>query len=108
MWMEQVLQLTRWSGLLVLFPKGVGWCMLCGIMPFLPGLAGIWEGEWLTFGSSPVTADDVEVWPYSVGLWVKLVTFLGCVALTVGTAAGSRAAGGGCLHLAGCRRSSQR
>ena len=44
---------------------------------FLPEPAGIWVGEWLTFGSSPVTADAVEVWPYSVGLLVKLVTLLG-------------------------------
>ena len=28
-------------------------------------------------GTSLVTADDVEVWPYSVGLSVKLKTFLG-------------------------------
>ena len=44
---------------------------------FLPGPAGLWGSDWITFGSSPVTADDVEVWPYSVGLLVKLVTFLG-------------------------------
>ena len=37
---------------------------------FLPGPTGFWEGEWLTFGSSLVTADDVEVWPFSVGLLV--------------------------------------
>ena len=42
---------------------------------FLPRLAGVWEGEWIALGSAHVTADDVEVLPYSVGLVVKLVTF---------------------------------
>ena len=51
--------------------------MLCVIMPFCLGQRIMWEGEWITFGSSPVTADDVEVWPFSVDLLVKLVTFLG-------------------------------
>ena len=32
--MVVVLHLIRWSGLLVLFPRGVDWCMLCVIEPF--------------------------------------------------------------------------
>ena len=36
---------------------------------FLPGPAGMWESEWIALGSAPVTADDVEVWPYSVGFF---------------------------------------
>ena len=58
----------------------------------MPGPAGFWEGEWLTFGSSPVTADDVEVWPYSVGLLVRLVTFFGTLHWP---AAGADLGGGG-------------
>ena len=44
---------------------------------FLPGSSGIWEGEWISLASAPVTADDVGAWPYSVGILVKWVTFLG-------------------------------
>ena len=44
---------------------------------FLPGPVDLWEGEWISLGASPITADDVEVWPYSVGLLFKLSTFLG-------------------------------
>ena len=44
---------------------------------FLPGPASMWEGEWIALGAAPVTADDVEAWPYSVGILVELVAFLG-------------------------------
>ena len=44
---------------------------------FLPGPSGIWEGEWISLASAPVTAEDVGAWPYSVGMLVKWVTFLG-------------------------------
>ena len=37
---------------------------------FLPGLSGIWEGEWMSLASAPVTADDVGAWPYSVEMLV--------------------------------------
>ena len=37
----------------------------------------MWEGEWIALGSALVTADDVEVWRYSVAILVKLATFLG-------------------------------
>ena len=38
---------------------------------FLPGPVGMWEGERIALGSASVTADDVEVWPYSVRLLVN-------------------------------------
>ena len=44
---------------------------------FLPGPAGTWVGEWVALPAAPVTAEDVETWPYSVGILVKLVAFLG-------------------------------
>ena len=43
----------------------------------LPGSVDLWEGEWISLGASPITAGDVEVWAYSVGLLVKLSAFLG-------------------------------
>ena len=44
---------------------------------FLTGPVDLWECEWISLGASPITAGDVEVWPYSVGLLVKLSAFLG-------------------------------
>ena len=44
---------------------------------FLPGPVGIWDGDWVSFGVSGVTAVDVRVWPYSVSLLVKMSAFLG-------------------------------
>ena len=38
---------------------------------FLPGPVDIWDGDWVSFGVSGVTAEDVQVWPYSVSLLVK-------------------------------------
>ena len=38
---------------------------------FLPGPVGIWDGDWVSFGVSGITAEDVGVWPYSVSLLVK-------------------------------------
>ena len=43
---------------------------------FLPGPAGIWDGEWIALAAAPNTADDVGTWPYSVGVLVKWVAFL--------------------------------
>ena len=43
---------------------------------FLPGPAGIWDGEWTALAAAPVTADDVGTWPYSVGILVKCFAFL--------------------------------
>ena len=44
---------------------------------FLPGPACLWSGEWVSFGVSGVTVDDVRVWPYSVSHLVKVSAFLG-------------------------------
>ena len=41
----------------------------------LPGPAPIWDSECVLLTS--ITADDVSHWPYSVGILVKLVAFLG-------------------------------
>ena len=43
----------------------------------MPGPVGIWDGNWVSFGVSGVTAEDVRVWPYSVSLLVKVLAFLG-------------------------------
>ena len=44
---------------------------------FLPGPVGIWDGGWVSFGVSGITAEDVIVWPYSVSLLVKVSAFSG-------------------------------
>ena len=64
-------------GLLVLCLKGGELLMLFVILLFLPGPVDLWGGEWVSFGVSSVTADDVRVWPYSVSLLVKVSAFLG-------------------------------
>ena len=45
-------------------------------MPFLPGPAGIWDGEWIALAAAPVAADYVGTWPCSVGILIKWVAFL--------------------------------
>ena len=44
---------------------------------FLPGPVGLWSGEWVSFGVSGITVEDVRVWPYTVSLLVKISAFLG-------------------------------
>ena len=51
---------------------------------FLPGPPGIWESEWLHVPSFAVSADDVAHWPYSLGLLVKWVFFVGNLHWPVG------------------------
>ena len=51
---------------------------------FLPGPAGIWDGEWIALAAAPVTAEDVGAWPYSVEMLVKLVAFWVRLGLTLG------------------------
>ena len=58
-------------------PKGRGVVHAVRDHAFLPGPVGLWKGEWISLGASPTTAGDVEVWPHSVGLLVKLSAFLG-------------------------------
>ena len=54
-------------GLLDLFSKGEGWFLLCVIVSCCLDLR--------LFG--PLTAEEVGAWPYSVGILVKWVAFLG-------------------------------
>ena len=44
---------------------------------FLPGPVDIWCGDWVSFGVSGTTVEDVRVWPYSVSLLVKNVGLFG-------------------------------
>ena len=44
---------------------------------FLPGPPGIWGSDWVNVPSSAVFVEDVTHWPYTPGLLVKWVTFLG-------------------------------
>ena len=44
---------------------------------FLPGSPGFWDSDWVTVPSSIICADDIALWPYTPGLLVKWVTFLG-------------------------------
>ena len=43
----------------------------------LLGPAFIWTSDWVILRPSAITAEDVGAWPYSVGILVKWVTFLG-------------------------------
>ena len=43
---------------------------------FLPGPAGIWDGEWGVVAATHITCHDIELWPYSVSMLVKWVAFL--------------------------------
>ena len=43
----------------------------------LPGTASIWTSDRVSFLPSVFTAEDVCAWPYSVGILVKWITFLG-------------------------------
>ena len=43
----------------------------------LPGPPGVWESEWVNVPASAFCADDTAHWPYTAGLLVKWVSFLG-------------------------------
>ena len=43
----------------------------------LPGPAFIWTSDWVSLPPSADTAEDVNVWPYSVGILIKWVAFSG-------------------------------
>ena len=47
------------------------------LVPCDGGPPGIWDSEWVHFLASAVCAEDGGSWPYSPGLWVKWVSFLG-------------------------------
>ena len=51
--------------------------MRLGMGPFLPGPAGIWDGEWVVVAATLVTCHDIELWSNSVRMFVKWVSFLG-------------------------------
>ena len=44
---------------------------------FLPGPLGIWDSEWVTMPATAICVDDIAHWPYTPGLLVKWVAFLG-------------------------------
>ena len=44
---------------------------------FLPGPPGIWDSEWVPVPASAICAEDIACWPYTPGLLVKWVSFLG-------------------------------
>ena len=44
---------------------------------FLPGPPGIWDLGWVSTRASAISADDIAYWPYTPGLLVKWVSFLG-------------------------------
>ena len=44
---------------------------------FLPGPLGIWDSEWVNVRASAVCAEDSAQWPFTPGLLVKWVSFLG-------------------------------
>ena len=43
---------------------------------FLPGPPGIWNSEWFQVPAAVVCAEDVALWPYTLGLLVKWISFL--------------------------------
>ena len=46
-------------------------------LAMLPGPPALWLGEWVAGLSVAIDADDVAQWPYTPGLLVKWVSFLG-------------------------------
>ena len=43
---------------------------------FLPGPAELWVGPWVSVAATPISCRDIELWPFSVGMLVKWVSFL--------------------------------
>ena len=69
---------------------------------FLPGPAGIWDGEWRVVAVTRITCHDIELWPYSVSMLVKWVAFLSTLHWPqVGTDLGVGGAGGVDLGVGG-------
>ena len=52
----------------------------------IPGPVGVWDGEWdVVAATHIITCHDIELWPYSVSMLVKCVSFLyTCTGLIVG------------------------
>ena len=72
-----VLRQTLLFGLLDLYPRGPGFFMRFAILLFYLVLLVFGMEDWVSFGVSGITAEDVRVWPYSVSLLVKVSAFLG-------------------------------
>ena len=53
-------------------------------LAMLPGPPALWLGEWVAGPSVALGADDVAQWPYTPGLLVKWVSFLGSLNWPVG------------------------
>ena len=49
----------------------------------LPGPLHLWDSGWVSVPPVIITAEDVCLWPYSVGILVKLVTFFGFSSLAL-------------------------
>ena len=71
------LAFTLLFGLLGAFPKSVALLMSLGILLCFRVFFHIWDSGWVCVPPSAVTAEDVCLWPYSVGILVKLAAFLG-------------------------------
>ena len=52
----------------------------------LPGPPGIWDSGWVHVPASAICAEDIAQWPYTAGLLVKWVAFLGTLHWPVGSA----------------------
>ena len=76
MMVEMVLLLILLSDLLVLFPRGVGCFMRFGTGLFCLGhLPGLWHSEWFQVPATAICAEDIALWPYTIGLLVEWVSF---------------------------------
>ena len=75
MMVGMVLLLILWYGLLVLVRRRLLYAFRD--RAFLPGPPGIWDSEWVPVPASVICADDIAHWPYTPGLLVKWVAFLG-------------------------------
>ena len=77
MMVGKVLLLILWYGLLVLIPRKRRLVHAVRDRAFLLGPPGIWNSEWVMVPPSAICAEDVAHWPYTPGLLVKWVSFLG-------------------------------
>ena len=58
-------------------PRGVVWFIAVRDRALLPGPPGIWGSEWVHVPVSAICAEDIALWPYTPGILVKWVSFLG-------------------------------
>ena len=62
----------------------------------LPGPPDIWDSEWISVLASAISADDIAQWPYTTGILVIWVAFLGSLH---GPAGGRDLGVGGVSHV---------